>query len=76
MTGSGDLSVAIWDLVDGSLVTRMKSHAASIRAVQVNKFDPCTFLQLCVCVCVCLCVCVCCVCVCCVSGVCVCVFVF
>ena len=48
MTGSGDLSVAVWDIVDGTLVTKMKSHAASIRAVQVNKFDPCKW---CVCVC-------------------------
>lgn len=40
VTGSGDLSVAIWDLVSGTQVTQMKSHAASVRAVQVNKFDP------------------------------------
>ena len=46
MTGSGDLSVAIWDLVNGSLMAQMKSHAASVRAVQVNKFDPCTLHSL------------------------------
>ncbi|KAL5477297.1 hypothetical protein EMCRGX_G024074 [Ephydatia muelleri] len=43
VTGSGDLSVAIWDLVNGSLMAQMKSHAASVRAVQVNKFDPSVF---------------------------------
>ena len=40
VTGSGDLTVAIWDLAHGSLIAKMKSHGASVRAVQVNKFDP------------------------------------
>lgn len=40
LTGSGDATVRLWDVVGGVMLTEFKAHSASVKTVDIKTDEP------------------------------------
>ena len=45
MTGSGDTTIAQWDVTRGESVAVYKSHTGSVKTIDVKQNEPSTYMR-------------------------------
>ena len=46
MTGSGDTTIAQWDVVRGESVAEYKSHTGSVKTIDIKQDEPSTYMYM------------------------------